>query len=239
MKLIITIDGYSSCGKSTIAKDLAKHLGYTYIDSGAMYRAVTLFCLRNNVINNETINPDFSLEKLSALLNKINISFKYNNHSKRYETYLNNENVEDEIRSMNVSDNVSIISKIKIIREKMVRLQHQMGKDKNIIMEGRDIGTVVFPDAALKIFVTAEVNIRATRRYKELSEKGISVSFQQVKENIIKRDYIDENRKESPLKKADDAILLDNSNMTREEQLNWAIQKVNIFLGNHSHSLNR
>ncbi len=229
-KLIITIDGYSSCGKSTIAKDLAKHLGYTYIDSGAMYRAVTLFCLRNNVINNEIINPDFSLEKLSDLLNKINISSKYNNHSKRYETYLNNENVEDEIRSMNVSDNVSIISKIKIIREKMVKLQHQMGKNKNIIMEGRDIGTVVFPDAALKIFVTAEVNIRASRRFKELSEKGISVSFQQVKENIIKRDYIDENRKESPLKKADDAIVLDNSNITREEQLNWAIQTVENFL---------
>jgi len=222
--LIIAVDGYSSCGKSTLAKDLAVKLDYTYIDSGAMYRAVTLFCLRNNIIKDDSIDT----HKLGSVIDNINIAFRHNKKNGKPNTYLNDENVEEEIRNNSmVSDHVSPVSKLAIVREKLVRLQRDLGKDKRIVMDGRDIGTVVFPDADLKIFMTAGVDIRAQRRYKELTDKNISVTIEDVKSNISKRDFIDENRDISPLKKADDAVILDNSYLSREEQLQWALKKIN------------
>ncbi len=215
--MIIAVDGYSSSGKSTFAKAIAKKLGYLYIDSGAMYRAVTLYSLQNGIIEDHNIDQ----KKLSRNLDRIKIEFRFNKQTRRNDTYLNGKNVEEGIRGIRVSDHVSDISKIKFVREKMVEFQQEMGKDKGIVMDGRDIGTVVFPDAELKIFMTAGVEIRAERRYKELIEKGLSVSFEQVRENIVKRDRIDENRKESPLRKAEDAIVLDNSHMTPDEQMVW------------------
>jgi len=220
-KIIIAIDGYSSSGKSTLAKEIAKILDYKYIDSGAMYRATTLFAIRNQIINIK--NHKVDEEKLLESINHIHINFKYNPENKRQETYLNNENIEDEIREMEVSDNVSFISKYKFVREKMVSFQQEMGKDKGIVMDGRDIGTVVFPDAELKIFMNAKAEVRAERRYLELKEKNVDVSFDDILENVKKRDYIDETREESPLRKAHDAIELDNSNMNRQEQLDWII----------------
>ena len=216
-KLIIAIDGYSSSGKSTFAKAIAKRLRYTYIDSGAMYRAVTLESLRRNIIRDDSVNQ----EDLKNLLDDITINFQFNKEKDRNETYLGEENIEEEIRSIHVSSFVSQISKIRMVREKLVKIQQEMGKNKGIVMDGRDIGTVVFPYADYKIFMTASVDIRAERRYKELIEKGMKASFSEVRENIIQRDWIDENREESPLRKADDAIILDNSNMTPEEQLVW------------------
>lgn len=216
-QMIIAVDGYSSSGKSTFAKAIAKKLGYLYIDSGAMYRAVTLYSLQNGIIEDHNIDQ----KKLSRNLDRIKIEFRFNKQTRRNDTYLNGKNVEEGIRGIRVSDHVSDISKIKFVREKMVEFQQEMGKDKGIVMDGRDIGTVVFPDAELKIFMTAGVEIRAERRYKELIEKGLSVSFEQVRENIVKRDRIDENRKESPLRKAEDAIVLDNSHMTPDEQMVW------------------
>ncbi|MGE0087902.1 MAG: (d)CMP kinase [Bacteroidales bacterium] len=220
-KIIIAIDGYSSSGKSTIAKATAKHLGYKYIDSGAMYRVVTLFAIRNNLINkaNSLVNE----EELKKNLDSVHINFKINQDKNRQEIYLNNENVEDEIREMEVSNYVSFISKIKFVREKMVRIQQDLGIEKGIVMDGRDIGTVVFPNAELKIFMNANAEVRAERRYKELIEKGVSVSYEEILANVKSRDYIDETRSESPLRKAEDAIELDNSNMTEFEQLNWII----------------
>lgn len=215
--MTIAIDGYSSSGKSTFAKAIARRLNYLYIDSGAMYRAVTLFCLREGIIDGKKID----LKKINQSLDKIRIEFVYNKPQNCYETYLNREKVEEKIRSITVSEHVSFISKIKRVREKMVEAQRDLGQNKNIVMDGRDIGTVVFPEADIKIFLTADVDIRAKRRYKELLEKGLEVSFEEVKKNIVERDFIDENRKESPLKKADDAIVLDNSNMTPDEQLEW------------------
>jgi len=218
-KIIIAIDGYSSSGKSTLAKEIAKLLNYKYIDSGAMYRAVTLFAIRNGIIDLKThvVNENKLLEQI----HNVHINFKYSSQKERQETFLNNENVEDEIREMEVSENVSFISKIKFVREKMVRFQQEMGQEKGIVMDGRDIGTVVFPDAELKIFMNANAEVRAERRYLELKEKNVEVSFQEILENVKKRDEIDENRTESPLKKADDAIELDNSQMDRQEQLDW------------------
>lgn len=216
-RMIIAVDGYSSSGKSTFARAIAKKLGYLYIDSGAMYRAVTLYSLQNGIIEDHNID----LKKLSRNFDCIKIEFRFNKQTRRNETYLNGKNVEEGIRGIRVSDHVSDISKIKFVREKMVEFQQEMGKDKGIVMDGRDIGTVVFPDAELKIFMTAGVEIRAERRYKELIEKGLSVSFDQVRENIVTRDRIDENRQESPLRKADDAIILDNSYMTPDEQMIW------------------
>jgi len=227
-KMIIAIDGYSSSGKSTFAKAIAKKLNYLYIDSGAMYRAVTLFCLREGIIAGEKID----LKKINQSLDKIRIEFVYNKPQNLYETYLNREKVEEKIRSITVSEHVSFVSIIKSVREKMVEAQRALGQNKNIVMDGRDIGTVVFPEADIKIFLTADVDVRAQRRYKELLEKGLEVSFEEVKKNIGERDYIDENRKESPLKKADDAIVLDNSNMTPDEQLEWFMNLYNSIKEN-------
>ncbi|MGC9373528.1 MAG: (d)CMP kinase [Bacteroidales bacterium] len=223
-KIIIAIDGYSSSGKSTIAKAIAKHLGYKYIDSGAMYRAVTLYALQNNLvdIHHHQVNE----EKLKSLLDEININFRFNPEKNRQETYLNQKNVEDKIRKMEVSNAVSIVSKLKFVREKMVRIQQKMGKEKGIVMDGRDIGTVVFPEAEIKIFMTANAEVRAERRYKELKENNVDVSYEEILENVKKRDHLDETRKESPLKKANDAIELDNSNMTEKEQLQWILSLI-------------
>lgn len=221
-KLIIAIDGHSSCGKSTVAKDLAKKIAYTYIDSGAMYRVVTLFAMRNDLISNDKVDEN----KLAHIIDQVQISFQYNEEKKRHETYLNNELVEDEIRSLEIANHVSSIAKIKFVREKMVAFQRELSKDGGVIMDGRDIGTVVFPNADLKIFMTADVEIRAIRRFKELSEKGENISLDEIRENVRKRDYIDENRDESPLRKADDAIILDNSHITPEEQLDWIVERM-------------
>lgn len=215
-KPIIAIDGYSSCGKSTFAKAIAKELEYLYIDSGAMYRAVTFFGIRNSIVSREKIQT----EKLVEALDSIEIDFKTNDNS-QYETYLNGENIEDEIRGVSVSECVSNVSKIKEVRSKLVILQRSFAKNKGVVMDGRDIGTVVFPDADMKIFMTAKPEIRAKRRYDELIAKGVTVEFQEIMKNVEERDIIDSSRKESPLRKADDAIVLDNSYMTPEEQMVW------------------
>lgn len=223
-KIVIAVDGFSSCGKSTMAKALAKELKYIYIDSGAMYRAVTLYSIQHGFFNNDVLNE----EKLKASLDDIKISFKLNHDTQQPDTYLNGVNVEKEIRQMEVSNKVSIVSALKFVREKMVCLQQEMGKTKGIVMDGRDIGTVVFPDAELKVFVTATPEIRAERRLLELRTKGDNdTTFEEVLENINKRDYMDQHRTESPLKQAEDALVLDNSHMTREEQMQWLLNKYN------------
>jgi CMP/dCMP kinase len=216
-KLIIAIDGYSSCGKSTFARLIAKELNYIYIDSGAMYRAVTLFCMRNNYINNNSLNTPAILSEIR----NIHIDFIFNPDLNEYETFLNSENVEKQIRSMEVTARVSKISQIHEVRERMVELQREIGVSKGIVMDGRDIGTVVFPGADIKIFMTASVDIRAKRRFDELINKGIKINFDEIKRSIIARDIADENRDISPLRRADDAIILDNSRMTVDEQMKW------------------
>lgn len=216
-KITIAIDGYSSCGKSTMAKDLAREIGYIYIDSGAMYRAVTLYCLENGLFTPEGIDTN----RLEAELPNIQISFQLNPSTLRPMTYLNGENVEDRIRSMEVSSHVSPVAALPFVREALVKQQQEMGKAKGIVMDGRDIGTVVFPDAELKIFVTASAEIRAQRRYDELKAKGQEASFEEILRNVKERDYIDQNRPVSPLRQAEDAILLDNSHLTIEEQKQW------------------
>jgi cytidylate kinase len=216
-KLVIAVDGFSSCGKSTFARAIAKKLQYIYIDSGAMYRAATLYCLRNNLFRGEEVMK----EELIALLPEIRISFNYNSSSGRNETWLNGENVESDIRGIEVSSHVSVISQIREVRQKLVALQQEMGKAGGIVMDGRDIGTAVFPDADIKLFMTASPEVRAQRRYLELKEKGMEVPLDEIKANIEKRDYLDQNREESPLRMAGDAILLDNSHMTPEEQMDW------------------
>jgi cytidylate kinase len=216
-KLIIAIDGYSSCGKSTFARLIAKDLNYIYIDSGAMYRAVTLFYMRRHFITVSGMNH----EGILAELNDINIDFVFNPDINEYETFLNSENVENEIRNMDVTSHVSRISQIYEVRARMVELQRQIGISKGIVMDGRDIGTVVFPDADIKIFMTASVDIRARRRHNELKNKGLNIDFEEIKRTIIARDIADENRDISPLRRADDAIILDNSRMTIEEQMVW------------------
>ncbi|MFN4234816.1 MAG: (d)CMP kinase [Bacteroidia bacterium] len=221
-KINIAIDGYSSCGKSTIAKALAAELGYTYIDTGAMYRSVALFALRNGLIKNGKINT----EAIVMALPDIHVSFQYNNETKVSDTYLNGENVEKAIRQMEVSEVVSKVSAIKEVREKMVALQKEMGKKKGVVMDGRDIGTNVFPDAELKIFMTADMDVRVARRYFELTSKGEHVTEEDVKQNLLKRDYDDIHRKENPLKKADDAIVLDNSELTKQQQLDFVIRLI-------------
>jgi len=220
-KIIIAIDGYSSCGKSTFAKAVAKELNYIYIDSGAMYRAVTLYCMKRNFINDTGLNTEGVLSEL----NDIHIDFVFNTEINEYETFLNSENVETEIRSMAVTGHVSRISQIPEVRSRMVELQRQIGKTRGIVMDGRDIGTVVFPDADIKIFMTASVDIRAKRRHDELKGRGIVVDFEEIKRTIIARDIADENRDISPLRRAADAIILDNSRMTVEEQMSW-IKKI-------------
>ena len=219
-KLIIAIDGYSSCGKSTFAKSIARLLNYTYIDSGAMYRAVTLYCMRNNLIVNDEIKRPGIIEGLG----RINIEFVHNPIIEGDETFLNGENVEKEIRSMEVASNVSRISTIPEVRERLVELQQKMGSEKGIVMDGRDIGTVVFPDADIKIFMTASADIRARRRLDELKGKSIVTDFEEVRKNIVARDIADENRDISPLRRAEDAVILDNSRMTVEEQMKWFIR---------------
>jgi CMP/dCMP kinase len=216
-KLIIAIDGYSSCGKSTFARLIAKDLKYIFIDSGAMYRAVTLFCMRKNYISIASLN----IAGIISELKNIHIDLVYNPDINEYETFLNSENVEKEIRSMEVTSYVSRISQIPEIRSRMVELQRQIGISKGIVMDGRDIGTVVFPDAEIKIFMTASVDIRAKRRHSELKEKGLTIDFEEIKRTIIARDIADENRDISPLRRADDAIILDNSHMTVDEQMLW------------------
>jgi len=216
-KFIIAIDGYSSCGKSTFAESIAKELGYKYIDSGAMYRAVTLYCLRNGFIKDDRLDT----LALNNILPDIHIDFVYNPDLNEYETLLNSENVEEEIREMEVTSHVSSVSQVHEVRERMVELQRQIGEARGIVMDGRDIGTVVFPAADIKIFMTASVDIRARRRYDELRAKGIEVNYEEIKSNIIARDIADENRDISPLRKADDAIVLDNSRMTVQEQMQW------------------
>ncbi len=221
-KIIIAIDGHSSCGKSTVAKEIARRLNYIFIDTGAMYRAVTLYCLRHNLINNGIVN----IPELRANLDKIKVSFKFNDKTNHNDIWLNGENVEQEIRLLDVSQNVSPVAAVAEVRHLLVALQQEMGKSKGIVMDGRDIGTVVFPKAELKIFMTAQPDVRAKRRYDELTAKGEKVSYDEIKANIIERDRYDETREESPLRKADDAIILDNSYMTREEQLDWILSRI-------------
>ena len=223
-KITIAIDGYSSCGKSTMAKDLAREIGYIYVDTGAMYRSVTLFAMRNGMFN---ADGSIKTEELKQRMGEINISFRLNSETGRPDTYLNGELVEKEIRTMEVSSHVSPIAALPFVREALVAQQQAMGKEKGIIMDGRDIGTVVFPDAELKIFVTASAEVRAQRRYDELKAKGMPADFDDILKNVKERDYIDSHREVSPLRKADDAIELDNSNMTIAEQKAWLMQKVN------------
>ena len=222
-KITIAIDGHSSCGKSTMAKDLAREVGYVYVDTGAMYRSVTLYALRNDLFTDDGIKED----ELRRQMPNIQISFKFNAETGRPDTYLNGELVEDKIRTMEVSSHVSPIATLGFVREAMVAQQQQMGKDKGVVMDGRDIGTVVFPDAELKIFVTASAEVRAQRRYDELKGKGMEADYNDILKNVQERDYIDSHREVSPLKKADDAIELDNSHMTIPEQKEWLMQRFN------------
>lgn len=215
-KFIIAVDGYSSCGKSTFAKSIAKEMGYLYIDSGAMYRAVALFGIRHNIVSRQEVQK----EKLISQLDEINIDFKKNVQG-NYETFLNGENIEDEIRGVMISEHASNVSKIKEVRAKLVSLQQSLGKGGGIVMDGRDIGTVVFPNADLKIFMTAKPEIRSKRRYDELKGKGLDVDYYEVLKNLQDRDFQDSNREESPLRKAVDAIELDNSDMTPVQQMVW------------------
>lgn len=221
-KIIIAIDGFSSCGKSTMAKDLAHELGYIYVDTGAMYRCVALYALQHKLFLKD---GEINIPELEAAIPNINISFKLNKETGRPDTYLNNENVENKIRTMEVSSHVSSIAAIPFVREALVAQQQKMGKDKGIVMDGRDIGTVVFPNAELKIFVTASPEVRAQRRYDELMEKGMEADYNEILENVKQRDYIDSHRDVSPLRKADDAIELDNSNISIEEQKQWLIKQ--------------
>ncbi len=218
-KLIIAIDGYSSCGKSTFAKAIAKELRYIYIDSGAMYRAVTLYCMRKGLITKDGFNINGVLNNLDD----INVSYVFNTDIMQYETFLNDENIESEIRGLEVSSFVSKISQITEVRSRMVELQRQIGINKGIVMDGRDIGTVVFPEADLKIFMTASLDIRARRRFDELKAKGNVIDFEEIKRNIVARDIADENRDISPLRRAEDAVILDNSRMTVQEQMEWVM----------------
>ena len=222
-KITIAIDGFSSCGKSTMAKDLAKKLGYVYVDTGAMYRAVTLYAMRNGLFNADGSVKTADLERQ---MNKINITFKLNKTAERPNTYLNNELVENDIRTLEVSNHVSQIAAVPFIREAMVAQQQRMGKDKGVVMDGRDIGTTVFPEAELKVFVTASAEVRAQRRYDELKEKGMPADFNDILKNVQERDYIDSHREVSPLRKAPDAIELDNSHMTIAEQSAWLMEQV-------------
>lgn len=220
-KITIAIDGFSSCGKSTMAKDLAKEIGYIYIDSGAMYRAVTLYCIENGLFEGDVIRT----EELRHRMSDIHISFRIDPATGRPNTYLNGVNVENKIRTMEVSSKVSPISALGFVREALVAQQQKMGDAKGIVMDGRDIGTTVFPHAELKIFVTASAEIRAQRRYDELKAKGEESSFDEILENVKQRDHIDQNREVSPLRKADDALLLDNSHLTIAEQKAWLFEK--------------
>ena len=225
-KIVIAIDGHSSCGKSTFAKAIAARLGYIFIDTGAMYRSVTLYALENGGIVNGIVDE----EMIVSLLDKIEITFRFNPARGASDVYVNGEIAEGKIRTIEVSNFVSPVSSIGAVRAKLVAMQQQMGKHRGVVMDGRDIGTVVFPDAELKIFMTAEPEVRATRRYAELTAKGDSVSYEEVLENVIARDKADSTRAISPLRKAGDAIVLDNSHMTVEEQMAWFDAEYNRVL---------
>lgn len=220
-KITIAIDGHSSCGKSTMAKDLARRIGYVYIDTGAMYRAVTLFAMRHNLIANGQVDA----AKLQEEMGNIHISLRLNPETQRPDTYLNDECVEREIRTMEVSRHVSLIAALPFVRSAMVEMQREMGKEKGVVMDGRDIGTVVFPHAELKIFVTASAEVRAQRRYDELTAKGEKCNYEEILENVKERDHIDSTRETSPLRQAEDAIVLDNTHMTIPEQENWLMEE--------------
>ena len=224
--ITIAIDGYSSTGKSTLAKRLAKNLGYIYVDTGAMYRAVTYYAMQKEYID----KSGFRVSKLIDDLDSINISFKYNNRLGFSEVYLNNINIEKEIRTLAVSSFVSQVSTIHEVRTKLVEQQRLMGENKGVVMDGRDIGTVVFPNAELKLFLNASPEERANRRYHELLDRGEEVTFEEILQNVQERDYIDSTRKDSPLTKASDAIEIDNSNLTKEEQFNKAMNYVTMTL---------
>ena len=218
-KITIAIDGYSSCGKSTLAKSLANKLNYIYVDTGAMYRAITLWCLDEDLI----VNGNAQIEYIVNSLDQIHLSFDANNNN---EVYLNGNNVSTQIRSMHISDNVSLVSSIKEVRKKLVAIQQDLGKSKGVVMDGRDIGTVVFPNAEIKIFMTADPKVRGKRRFDELKRSGVAVTVDEVLNNISKRDYKDTNREESPLVKAHDAITLDNTHMTPDEQLQFVLDHI-------------
>ncbi|HEU4788951.1 MAG TPA: (d)CMP kinase [Flavobacterium sp.] len=222
-KITIAIDGFSSTGKSTLAKQLAKHLGYVYVDTGAMYRAVTLFAMQNNCIGTDFLDK----EKLVKSLPSIKLSFKFNPELGFAEMYLNDVNVETEIRTLEVSSFVSAVAAISEVRSKLVEQQQEMGKEKGIVMDGRDIGTVVFPNAELKIFMTAGADTRAQRRFDELQAKGDSVSYEEVLKNVVDRDYVDTHRDDSPLVMAEDSIEVDNSYLDRKEQFDVVLELVN------------
>jgi len=223
-KITIAIDGHSSCGKSTMAKDLARRVGYIYVDTGAMYRSVTLYALRNHLFNDDGSVRSSELEQQ---MKNIVISFRLNEETGRPDTYLNGECVERDIRTIEVSNHVSPVAALPFVRQALVAQQQQMGKDKGVVMDGRDIGTVVFPDAELKVFVTASAEVRAQRRYDELKQKGMPADFDEILKNVQERDYIDSHREVSPLRKADDALLLDNSHMTIDEQNAWLLEQFN------------
>ncbi|MCB0819361.1 MAG: (d)CMP kinase [Bacteroidetes bacterium] len=226
-KITIAVDGYSSCGKSTLAKDIAKALNYAYVDTGAMYRAVTLYALNNGLINGKQLD----VESLNDELDDIHIRFTFNPETGVSEIFLNEELVEQQIRQMDVNDWVSQVAAVPEVRRKMVSLQQQMGKEKGISMDGRDIGTTVFPDAELKLFMTADLEVRARRRRDEMVSKNMQASLEEIKANLLHRDQEDMSRQESPLRKADDAIILDNTNLTREQQLAFALEKASRFIG--------
>lgn len=225
-RITIAIDGHSSCGKSTMAKDLAKEIGYIYVDSGAMYRTVTLFAIMNKLFDDE---DNLDTKELCRRLDEIKFEFRLNAEG-RPEAWLNGKNVEQKIRSMEVSSHVSIVAAIPDVRTRMVAIQQEMGRNKGVVMDGRDIGTTVFPDAELKIFVTASSAVRAQRRYEELKAKGMEADFDEIRRNVEERDYIDSHREVSPLQKADDAIELDNSHMTIDEQKMWLLEKFNNII---------
>lgn len=225
-KITIAIDGHSSCGKSTMAKDLARELGYVYIDTGAMYRAVTLFAIEENLIDSQSVD----IEGLRNNMSNIHITFEFNAEAGRPDTYLNGVRVEDRIRTMEVSSKVSMIAAIDFVRAAMVAQQQEMGKGGGVVMDGRDIGTTVFPDAELKIFVTASAEVRAQRRYDELTAKGEQVNYEEILQNVQERDRIDSTRAVSPLKQADDAIVLDNSHISKTEQKEWLLARVQEIL---------
>ncbi len=216
-RIIIAIDGHSSCGKSTFAKAIAARLGYIFIDTGAMYRAVTLYALEHGAIESCIANES----KIEAMLEDININFRFNPERGASDIYVNGDMVEGKIRTIEVSNCVSAVSSIGAVRSKLVAMQQAMGRDGGVVMDGRDIGTVVFPDAELKIYMTADAMVRAERRYKELTAKGDSVSLEEIYENVVSRDHADMTRAISPLRKAEDAIVLDNSHMSVEEQMEW------------------
>lgn len=222
-KIIVAIDGHSSCGKSTMAKALARQLGYIYVDTGAMYRAVTLFALQHQLFN---ADGTVKAKELQSMMSQVQVSFVLNEDTHLPETYLNGVSVEREIRTMEVSSHVSPIAALPFVREAMVAQQREMGKQKGIVMDGRDIGTTVFPHAELKVFVTASAEIRAQRRFKELQEKGMDANYEAILKNVQERDYIDSHREVSPLCQAEDAILLDNSNMSISNQQQWLLEQV-------------